>query len=375
MPEKAWYLKGKDGINRGKEEAQRAKERRENQGPLRFWLNYDSSANVILLDTPWFFFYEHNLSIGGKYHNYYTCVRDIEPCPLDKADRDPSYSLAFTGIDCTKFTTKDGVTKQYQKRLFVLRGKALEVMTRRMEKLGELKGMIFEFARGSKKTECSTGEDITFSGKKVTAEQLRKMFAVAKPEGTKLEDWVKPIDYVTILKPKSVEELRALVGATPPVGASDEFSGASDGLDSLLSGDDAPTEKKKTPAKEEKPAKADKPKEKAKPAKKKKETSPEENFREELSEMSPKQIGQYLKDNDLIAKSGVKKGDSMPVIIDKIVKAVYTKPEEDDSDDLDSMFEDDDSTSTDSEEDASSDDDSGEEDAENDDADIDSLFD
>lgn len=240
MANKKWFHSGKEGIAKSKMEDEAAKTRRDRSGPMRFYLENNSSAKVTFLDTPLFFVYEHNMKIGNKYHNYFTCIREDDTCPMCESDSQPSYIIVGTIINHSKYEKKDGTVVSNQKQLFVAKGKAREVLVRKIEKRGEdIKFCVFEMTRGSSATECNTGEDVEFVKKLTKAELLLLM-----PKGEKEAEWLAPFDYEAIFNPKTAKELRKILGMEDPVGAESDGDedgdgeGDEDGDDDSKGGDD-----------------------------------------------------------------------------------------------------------------------------------------
>ena len=221
----SWYQTGNDGRKRSKLEDEMARKRKEQSGIWRFYQKNSETAKIVFLDTPSFFYHEHSLfNLTGKM-DAATCIKDSDEgvCPLCEYGN-PSYCVAGTIIDTRESeSTKDGKTTLYknQKRLFVAKGKAREVILRRSEEQKhDLRGAVFSISRGAGTKECSTGEDIQYLGK-VTDEKLMKLL----PEGQKFEDWSKPFDYAKILKPMSAVQLRQLSGGKAPVGSDEDILG------------------------------------------------------------------------------------------------------------------------------------------------------
>lgn len=247
MAKKNWYQKGKAGKKRAEELDREAKARRDAQGPRRFWLEYDSSAKATFLDTPSFFLLEHNLKIGNSFYNYFTCVQDMDTCPLCEAGENPSYILVGTVINHKKWTDKKDVVHQHEKQLFVAKGKAREHLLKQIERReDDLSFCIYELSRGSSSTECATGEDFEYL-KRISKTNLAKVPGVI-PEG-KDESYLTPFDYEKIFAPKSMKELRKLVGGDAPVGGEEEDASEA----ALLGGDE------KTAGKEVESASSDGP--------------------------------------------------------------------------------------------------------------------
>lgn len=225
MAKKKWFEQGKKGAEKAKaldkQAAEERKRRQEEEGPRRFWLANDSSGKFTFLDTPEFFRHEHNLKINGKYHNYETCLKDIDICPPCEDGDKSSYTMSGTGISHREYEDREGNIHKNQKMLIVFKGTARQTMQRRIETHGpDLRGHVFQFTRGSKPTECGTGEDIEHIGK-LSDEQMKKFI----PKGED-ESWLEPADYEKVFAPKTPEDLRKLMGKIEdPVGGGEDESG------------------------------------------------------------------------------------------------------------------------------------------------------
>ena len=196
------------------------------------------------LDNPEFFFHEHNLKIGGKYFNFFTCLRDMGTCPLCESGDNPSYCVAATIINHNKYEDSKGNVHQNQKQLFVARGKARGKIVRQIEKREDLSLSVFEFYRDNQQNTSSVGEEIEFLGK-LTKDKLASLQPDDAPD-----DWTEPFDYETIFEPKSEEELRKLVGLKAPIG-SDEEERKTSKKKSVEEEEEAPPKKKKPAEAEE----------------------------------------------------------------------------------------------------------------------------
>lgn len=226
--EKKWFATGEEGVKKSKAEDEASRERRAKAqaGGRRWRLKSEEEGKLTFLDKPEFFFREHNLEIGGKYGNFFTCLSDFDTCPLDDIDN-PSYVVACTIIDHREWTDNSGNKHKNEKKLLVCKGAAKEEVLRQASKR-DLRFCLYEVARGSKPTECNTGEKFEFV-KKLDEKTLMK---IAPAGATK--DWLKPFNYLELFAPKSPEELRKLAGQAEPVGGEGE---ASEGIDADASGD------------------------------------------------------------------------------------------------------------------------------------------
>ena len=237
---KSWYQTGKEGAKKAQKIDVDNKARRDAGGDnvRRFWLEPDSSGMLTFLDTPNFFFYEHNLKIGGKYFNFYTCLQDFDTCPLCEApDGRASYVLAGTIVSHKKYTDKEGKVHTNQKQLFVAKGRARQRLLKQIERRdGDLRGCVFEMSRGTGNTESSVGEDFEFI-KRLDEKTLSK-FAQGETKADK-KKWLEPFNYPELLAPKSAAELRKLVDGADPVGSEEDDSKVGEEPDDELPGGEA----------------------------------------------------------------------------------------------------------------------------------------
>lgn len=220
-----WYETGDQGAKKAKQIDEEAKARREaGSGPRRFWLEPDTAAKITFLDTPKFFFHEHNLKLEGRYFNYFTCIKDMDTCPICESGDRSSYVVVGTILSHKTWKDGEGNVHKIQKQLFVARGRARQKLMRQLEKRDEdLMFCIYEMARGSTPTEANTGEDMEFL-KKVKKSQVKGLIpdSVLTDEVEDKDAYMKPFDYAKLFKPKTAKSLRAIVGGEDPTGAEEE---------------------------------------------------------------------------------------------------------------------------------------------------------
>ena len=164
------------------------------RGTRRFWLPNTETAKVTFVDTPYFFVHEHNRKEEGKFFNFYTCIKEVDVCPMCEEGDKSSYVLAATIINHKPFEDREGNVHRHQKQLIVFKGKARDRMIRQLEKRDDIRFCVYEFHRGSGKTECGTGEDIEFVGR-LKKEQLLKLV----PEGFRLKEKVSSASVSNVL--------------------------------------------------------------------------------------------------------------------------------------------------------------------------------
>ena len=217
---KKWYKTGDKGWAKAKEEDEAAKKRREEgKDPRknRFWLENDSAAKITWLDTPSFFLHEHNLKVDGRWGCFETCLKDFDTCPICEAGMNSSYIVVGTIISHKVWEDRAGNRHANEKILFVAKGRARQRLLRQIGlRDGDLTGCVYEMARGSGATECSSGEDFEFIGR-LSKAKLKKLC----PKGEDVKEFLKPLNYEEIFAPKSAKELRKIVGGEEPVGSSE----------------------------------------------------------------------------------------------------------------------------------------------------------
>jgi hypothetical protein len=210
----AWYKVGDDGAQAAKQDDE--KRQSDFDSPRRFWLKPDTSTKMIFLDSIGFFFREHQLKIGGSWMNWETCISDLgeEDCPICEAGFKYSYVAGFTIIDLSKYVSKSGKKVTASKKLLMLKAGARNKILKRKEKLdNDLTGCVFDVTRFTSK-ECSTGEDFDFL-KRATIDEIKELC----PEGVDPVEFITPFEYAKLFKPKTVDELRKVIGASAPIGA------------------------------------------------------------------------------------------------------------------------------------------------------------
>lgn len=220
-----WFQTGEAGSKRAKQIDEEQKARREaGSGPRRFWLEPDTAAKITFLDTPKFFFHEHNLKLEGRFFNYFTCIKDMDTCPICESGDRSSYVMVGTILSHKTWKDGEGNVHKIQKQLFVAKGKARQKMTRQIEKREEdLTFTVYEMARGSTPTEANTGEDIEFL-KRLKKSQVKGLIpdSVIGDDFEDKDAYMKPFEYGKLFKPKTAKQLRAVVGGEAPTGTEEE---------------------------------------------------------------------------------------------------------------------------------------------------------
>lgn len=213
-----WFRTGKEGVTESQKVDATRKARSSDKGPIPFTLDYNTNARAIMVDDPLFFLYVHTIKIGPKNYVRLTCIRDVETCPACETGDNPAYAVSGTVIDTRPFTRNNGEKVRFSKKPIIAKGKAREILLRRMEENGgKLRGMVMKFARGSTQTESNVGEDIQILAT-ITKEQLEK----TRPSDVELKEWFSPLDYKEIFKPKTAKEMAEILGVDPPLGSGED---------------------------------------------------------------------------------------------------------------------------------------------------------
>jgi hypothetical protein len=232
-----WFAVGE----KGRQMAEEHQRQRQSENVPRFFIGtYPGSATLTIIDKEpsGFYYLEHGIK-QGKSFSTYTCRKSKKhECPLcDSGNR--NYAVAaYTVINHTGYTNKEGKKIQNIKQLLLCKNKVNTKLLRKKQEdaEGSLKNAVFVFHRDQQK-ESSVGEDITFK-KHLTEKELRAVLQKSGMDAKQIEEALTPFNYPEIFAPRSEEELRRIAGIAPPAGRGDE--------DSLTNGitddDDAGTE-------------------------------------------------------------------------------------------------------------------------------------
>lgn len=201
-----WLLTGQAGERK----AQEIKAQRDATfGPRRVYLKNSASANLVFLDNDGAFFWEHQLKIDGNWMNWFTCLRDFKNCEIcSRTDSKRYYAAAYSVINLTGYTKKDGTHVPAQKELLIVKSGQFDKMAlKRTSAGGDLTMGLFKFTKLGAPKEPSIGSEWEFL-KKVSPSALEKY----KPADISLEDWLKPFDYAKEFAPKSDEAICKIFG-------------------------------------------------------------------------------------------------------------------------------------------------------------------
>lgn len=192
----------------------------------RFWLKPKTEAIIIFLDNvdTMFFQFMHQVQANNTWNNHIVCTQETGICPICQAGHNPVFTGFLTIIDTRAIQLKDGTVLKNQKLLYPAKGDVIEILHDKAEAHGTIAYKKFKVKRyGEREVNC--GSHIDYLGD-VSKEKLISVLG---------EDKIKPIDYASVIKPPTKEELEML-------GFSAEIAGAGniDGADDNLLEDDLP---------------------------------------------------------------------------------------------------------------------------------------
>lgn len=219
-----WFQTGEQAIDKSFADHQEDMARR---SVRRVWMKPATAIEVVALDEEFFTFWEHQLQIGERWDNFYTCLRNKNaPCPLCEAGFESKLTTVFTVIDCNRWEDKQGKVHQYEKKILPVKVNTAKMLKDKKSSWGGLKGKAIRIHRKGPK-DAATGSDFELVMKDGKIVEVR-MDALAKklPPNTDLN----PYDYRTLFYPKTYEDLRIQVARarqSDSVGRSVSTSGAS----------------------------------------------------------------------------------------------------------------------------------------------------
>lgn len=264
----SWYDKG-DGA------ADKEKNRRDSVvfQPDRFWMKNGSEAIIVFVPTSatgedngkvsLFAINEHNPRKEGTFMNWITCVNGVHSSdPCCEVDAKGRYWVGYhTIVDCREWVSKKGDRTQFELKLYPAKLDTSNLVKRRAQDLKKkdlsLAWAEFTVARDGEKSPA-VGNDLSFNrhilpekmfphvmykGKKLSdlyseamadpkkMDRLKKTFDVVTDENGNLLPVVPSFNYLEILKPKSVEEVRAHFRGFSPGGGFSRSSGSSGSSD------------------------------------------------------------------------------------------------------------------------------------------------
>lgn len=205
----SFMKKGKAAQDALQQEQKKAEEKAAQMGKLfRYWMPVDAENAVTfldgkldddgILDAPMFL--EHQLFMNGSWKNWFVCVSEEEPCPICEGGAESRLVAAFTVIDHSEYTNKNGQLVKDTKKLFVCKRDTYKLLQKIATKRGGLAGCRFDVSRTGK-NEPSVGNVFDFT------EKMGKKAILAACPTLKEED-LAPANYEEEFPWLSATELR-----------------------------------------------------------------------------------------------------------------------------------------------------------------------
>lgn len=202
------YLKkGKEARKAAKHvDAENVRRREESENRIkRFWLKRGTERRITFLDgdldddgeLELTTYYEHNLYMNGRWNNFFVCTgNEEEPCPICEEGNLPAYCAAFTIIDHTKYTDRNGKSHKDDVCLLIAKRQTQQLLEMQAAKRGGLAGVTFDVARTNEEQAAAVGTMFDYVGKNPIKAICNKF----KIDG--------PFDYEEVLGYQSPTELR-----------------------------------------------------------------------------------------------------------------------------------------------------------------------
>lgn len=193
----------------------------------RFGLKEGMEGRITFVDgfldpdgmVDYFQYYEHHLMLNGSWGHFYTCIKEMEPCPICEANDSSALVGALTVIDHSEYTSKKGVTYKDMVRLFIAKPTTLKQLQILGGKRGGLAGCTFDVVRSGDKSP-GVGSMFDFIEKQ-EIEVLKKKYSRVDPETKKSISFFVPADYAKECAPLTVEEIHQQIptlASAAPVG-------------------------------------------------------------------------------------------------------------------------------------------------------------
>jgi hypothetical protein len=181
------------------------KRRQDENAIRRFWVKRGGERRVTFLDgsldddgeLELVTYYEHNLYMNGNWRNFYVCTgNESEPCPICEEGKLPAMVAAFTVVDHTEYTDRNGETHKDQIMLLIAKRQTQQLLETIAVKRGGLAGVTFDILRVDEDQSPAVGTMFDFIEK-------NDVKAVRKKYG-------QPLNYEEVLGYKSPDELRKM---------------------------------------------------------------------------------------------------------------------------------------------------------------------
>lgn len=221
----SFLKKGKDARKEAASVDAQRKQREEENKIFRFFVKRGTERRITFLDgeldgdgeLSMTMYYEHNLYMNGNWRNFFVCTgNEEEPCPICEEGKMPAMVAAFTVIDHTEYTDRNGKAHKDQVVLLLAKRGTQKLLEYQAAKRGGLAGVTFDVARIDEDQSAAVGTSFDFVEKNDVA-------AVQKKFGAAVFNYEEIINY------KTPDELRAMgfgkpskIGGEPGVQDTDE---------------------------------------------------------------------------------------------------------------------------------------------------------
>jgi hypothetical protein len=202
----SFLKKGKDARKEAKVVDAQRKQREEENKVFRFFVKRGTERRITFLDgeldedgeLSMTMYYEHNLYMNGNWRNFFVCTgNEEEPCPICEEGKIPAMVAAFTVVDHTEYTDRNGKTHKDQVVLLLAKRGTQKLLEYQAAKRGGLAGVTFDVARIDEDQSAAVGTSFDFVEKNEVA-AVKKKFNV------------DAFNYESIINYKTPDELRAM---------------------------------------------------------------------------------------------------------------------------------------------------------------------
>jgi hypothetical protein len=130
--------------------------------PSRFRCEKNETKRIVVLDEKFTFgMREHSFQNWNENGRWTTerCISEWDICPLCSKDNVNTYDIILvTVLDLTPWTTKEGTTVEYTKRVLGLKKNDLAAFQGLMGVHGSLRGLVLDMTRGNGEKESASGK-------------------------------------------------------------------------------------------------------------------------------------------------------------------------------------------------------------------------
>ncbi len=196
-------------------------EEKKKNNVYRFWLPEDKETQITFLDgnlnddglIDVTMYYEHQVHMNGNWRNWFVCIGEDEPCPICEGGDTASLVGAFTIIDHTPYTDKNGKDHKDEIKLFVAKRDTIKLLQKKATKHEGLAGVKFDVSRTGDKSP-NVGSSFDFVDKTPVAQLIKKYKLQTKG----------PLNYGEVIIYRNAKELKELGFGSVGVGGEADTS-------------------------------------------------------------------------------------------------------------------------------------------------------